>query len=46
MRCDDSAVKWNGIGGVSEVNEIAVYLAWNDFKSMAGMFQQEERREE
>ena len=40
MRCGDSAVERNGIGGVSEVNEIAVYLAWNDFKSMTGMFQQ------
>ena len=40
MRCGDSAVKWNGIDGVSEVNEIAVYLVWNDFKSMTGMFQQ------
>ena len=40
LRCGDSAVKWNGIGGVSEVNEIAVHLVWNDFKSMTGMFQQ------
>ena len=46
MRCDDSAVKWNGIGGVSEVNETGVPLVWKDFKSVVDMFQQEERREE
>lgn len=40
MRCGDSAVKWNGIGGVSEVNEIAVYLAWNDFRCVVDMVQQ------
>ena len=46
MRCGDSAVKWNGIGGVSEMNETGVHLVWSGFKSMTGMFQQEERREE
>ena len=46
MRCDDSAVKWNGIGGVSEVNETGVHLVWNDFICMVDVFQQNERREE
>ena len=46
MRCGDSAVKWNGIGGVSEMNETGVHLVWNGFKSVVDMFQQKERREE
>ena len=46
MRCGDSAVKWNGIGGVSEMNETGVPLVWKDFKSVVDMFQQEYRREE
>ena len=46
MRCGDSAVKWNGIAGVSEMNETGVHLAWNAFTCMVDVFQQKDRREE